>query len=218
MPVQIPGTEQYEKLLEEAARMKGVSLGLDAWRRLRRNYAAMTALIFLFLVALGSTFVSFFPLQSPKQQNLKTRIFEAPSLQARALVGNKKTSGGDLVPFSVELKQLDLEIAAKTAELQQQLAGAAGEEDANKIRRQIKDENHRTTQLMELLWPNPGLIDRALIRARIAVFGDWCIPSLCGTDQMGRDELARICWGSRVSLIVGIVATMVSLVIGVTYG
>jgi oligopeptide transport system permease protein len=35
---------------------------------------------------------------------------------------------------------------------------------------------------------------------------------------MGRDELARICWGSRASLIVGVVATLVSLIIGVSYG
>src|SRR5690606_24522224 len=47
---------------------------------------------------------------------------------------------------------------------------------------------------------------------------DWCIPSICGTDALGRDLLARLFWGGRVSLIVGVVATLVSLVIGVSYG
>jgi oligopeptide transport system permease protein len=68
------------------------------------------------------------------------------------------------------------------------------------------------------LWNAPGPITRGLIRLRLAVFGRWCIPSVCGTDELGRDVLSRIMWGSRVSLIVGFVATLVSLLIGVSWG
>ncbi|MCE9636371.1 MAG: ABC transporter permease [Planctomycetes bacterium] len=39
-----------------------------------------------------------------------------------------------------------------------------------------------------------------------------------GTDQEGRDVLARVLFGARISLLVGIVATFVSLSIGVFYG
>lgn len=39
-----------------------------------------------------------------------------------------------------------------------------------------------------------------------------------GTDPQGRDILARVLYGGRISLMVGIIATFVSLVIGVTYG
>ena len=39
-----------------------------------------------------------------------------------------------------------------------------------------------------------------------------------GTDTLGRDLLARILYGGRISLMVGLVATFVALVIGVTYG
>jgi len=60
-----------------------------------------------------------------------------------------------------------------------------------------------------------------------ADFTDWdhtsAPPSLetrhwFGTDAVGRDILVRTLEGGRISLLVGLVATLVSLAIGVTYG
>jgi len=39
-----------------------------------------------------------------------------------------------------------------------------------------------------------------------------------GTDTLGRDLFARTLYGGRISIMVGLVATFVALVIGVTYG
>lgn len=44
----------------------------------------------------------------------------------------------------------------------------------------------------------------------------WAHPM--GTDNSGRDQLARVLQGGQISLFVGILSTLVSLVIGVTYG
>jgi len=46
-------------------------------------------------------------------------------------------------------------------------------------------------------------------------------PSLrhpMGTDEAGRDMLARVLQGGRISLMVGVISTLVSLVVGVSYG
>lgn len=39
-----------------------------------------------------------------------------------------------------------------------------------------------------------------------------------GTDNAGRDQLARVLQGGQISLFVGIIATLVSLIIGISYG
>ncbi len=41
---------------------------------------------------------------------------------------------------------------------------------------------------------------------------------LLGTDKLGRDQLARVLYGGRVSLLVGLAATGVSLTIGLAWG
>ncbi|MGJ8676340.1 MAG: ABC transporter permease [Akkermansiaceae bacterium] len=41
---------------------------------------------------------------------------------------------------------------------------------------------------------------------------------LLGTDQVGRDLLARLLFGGQISILVGLVATALSVIIGVSYG
>ena len=75
-----------------------------------------------------------------------------------------------------------------------------------------------------------------LILIVLAIFAPWIAPHsysyqnldlgaqppsaefLLGTDTLGRDLFSRILYGARVSLLVGFVATAVTLVIGVSWG
>jgi len=63
----------------------------------------------------------------------------------------------------------------------------------------------------------PGLADPTLQDLRLGASppsaGHWF-----GTDELGRDTFARVIYGGRISLMVGLVATLVSLVIGVSWG
>ena len=48
--------------------------------------------------------------------------------------------------------------------------------------------------------------------------GGSLFPHIMGTDEMGRDYFVRVVYGTKVSLIVGIFAALLVLIIGVVYG
>ena len=48
--------------------------------------------------------------------------------------------------------------------------------------------------------------------------GGKVFPHIMGTDEMGRDYFVRVIYGTRVSLAVGLFASIIVLIIGVLYG
>lgn len=169
---------RYSHLLQEAEKIQGVSLGKDAWRRLKRKRVAMGSLIFLVIVCVLAVLTPALPLQAPRI--IKSELQFAPPVVS---------------PLFIE---------------EPLLASSAEAADGTQPRSQ--DELDKDG-FGELNW-----FDHGLLRVRLKVFGGWCFNSICGRDKLGRDLLSRLFWGARVSLLVGFVATLVSLVIGVSYG
>ena len=54
--------------------------------------------------------------------------------------------------------------------------------------------------------------------ANTSIGPDWETRHIFGTDALGRDLFVRTLYGGRISLLIGVVATLVSLLIGISWG
>jgi len=52
----------------------------------------------------------------------------------------------------------------------------------------------------------------------VSIGPDWGSRHIFGTDALGRDLFVRTLYGGRISLMIGVVATLVSLLIGISWG
>jgi oligopeptide transport system permease protein len=162
--------------------IRGVSLWLDAWRRLKRNRMALNGLGVVIIYCVAALLAPVLPIYSYKHQVLDHRYLP-PSLT--------KNAG-----------QLLYERQEKT------LLEAAKAEGRTELTPQEKDE---LSAYQARLATETVTLDGTIIKVNERHY-------ILGTDSLGRDVLARIVYGSRVSIAIGIVGTLTAALLGIIIG
>ncbi len=210
---------------------KSVSYWQDAWRRFRENKVSMGALavflLILFFSFIGPYFIPYSyegqyrssqklgPFQYSEGEQMAREVLSAgvdgiyaTSLQAGSLTAISKgdwyiKAGGSTYAFSFEkgVEKATL-IYDKDAENPVTIAYDSD---------YIGDGQYAEVTVVETTdTPAEGAKQLKLTRR---VF-----PHVFGTDSQGRDLMARCMYGARVSIIIGVVAALIVLVIGAIYG
>ncbi|MFJ1310149.1 ABC transporter permease [Agrobacterium sp. P15N1-A] len=194
----IPGNTAHQSLV------KSRSLFQLAALRFRRNKAAMAGSIMLLLITLFS-FIGPHFLTHTYDQVFSSYVSVAPSLEPRPDVNNLQgVMEGVASRARVELKEFSVEGQTFTATVTSsspidprttRYFDRANEFENTKV---VATEDEGRTLKLE------GEVNREYF--------------LFGTDSNGRDMLARVMLGGQISIAVGVLASLVSLGIGVLYG
>lgn len=209
---------------------KSVSYWQDAWRRFRRNHVSMGSLFVFVLILLfafvGPLFVEYSyeeqfrsaqklgPMEHSETEQMALTLiangadgFYATSLKAGSASAIKKgnwyfTGGGKTYAFTVE-KAIEKATLVYDAD-------AADPVYIGKDR-DWEDGAYKEVTVVETT--DTPAQDAQEIKLSRSVY-----PHVFGTDSQGRDLMARCMYGSRVSIIIGVVAALIVLVIGALYG
>ena len=187
-----------------AGEIQGRSLWADARRRLLANRAAMTSLVILALIGLASLVG---PLFSPHDydQIYRSYIRVPPSLSAYP----HDETVPDLVDEALRRSRATVtELAIDGDAVRLTLTGER-ELDPRLVRGLERSGDFTAATVVETGDDGHLLVVETTIVRRFF---------LLGTDSNGRDLMTRIFLGGRISLMIGLLATAVSIVIGVTYG
>ena len=186
---------------------KSTSYWQDAWRRLKQNTVAMVALGVIILLILFA--------------------FVGPSLVP---YGYEQFNHGaeNLFPWHYSLEdQLLIESVSGNAEERLENAIAAAEEEKGsalssielaKLKAQV---NATSVDVDDFIKENniksrPFGYSKAELERKAA--GEKVFPHIFGTDRNGRDIMVRLMIGTRVSMLIGVLAALLVLLIGATYG
>ena len=182
--------EEKESFIQDR---KSVSYWKDAWRRLRRNKVAMVAMVIVILLALFA--------------------FVGPAIVPYGY-DEQIPGAANLHPWHYSLEDqasLDPEAAIEQARAE---AEAEGREltrvEEAQIRAKIKAGGTENI--------TPRLFGYTNDELQRMADGEFVFPHVFGTDSRGRDILVRTMYATRVSMIIGLAAALIVLVIGSIYG
>ncbi len=210
-------TEERENFIQDR---KSVSYWADAWRRLRKNIVAMVALCIVVIIAL---FAFIGPMVVPYTYKQQVRGSESLhpwhySLEDQQRISDyleEHNGAGKLTPDeAVEKARAEAAAAGKTLSRVEEAKIRA---QANVSQGQTAEEVTQADAVKALgIQSKPFGYSMQELQRKAA--GEDVFPHVFGTDEQGRDIMVRVMVGARVSIIVGVCAALLVLVIGALYG
>ena len=195
----------------------------DAWRRLRKNTVAMVALVIIILLAIFA-FVG--PAVVPYTYKQQIRGSEALHPWHYSLEDQEKinaymeehSGAGKLSPDEA-VEQARKEAEAKGTTLSR-VDEAKIRAKANVSQQQASDNEEKVTEAdaVKALGIKHSMFGYSNKELQKKAEGEKVFPHVFGTDDQGRDIMVRVMVGARVSIIVGVCAALLVLIIGALYG
>ncbi|MBQ6495929.1 MAG: ABC transporter permease [Firmicutes bacterium] len=214
---------EREDMVEER---KSVSYWSDAARRFKRNTVSMVAL-FVFIVMLLFAFLgpALIPYDYSKQYRSAQKLGPGEFSQQEALVKSIEDDvdcmyatalqPGSMTALDARDYYFKFKGDTYAFTLDEKLADAVIilQGDKLSIVKESQINNGTITGSTPLSYTSEPSDSAKELDVVKSVF-----PHMVGTDSQGRDLLARTMYGARVSLIVGIIAAFIVLIIGSLYG
>ena len=209
---------------------KSVSYWQDAWRRFRKNPVSMGALIVFIVILLypyvGPYFIEYsYEDQYRSAQKLGPMQYSETEQMVRDLVANgaegvyaTSVKSGSLT--AIKKGDWYIEYKGKTYAFNLQKTLEKGtlvlDVDAADPVYIGKDKDYENGSFTEVTIVETT--DTPAEGAQKLELSNSVFPHFFGTDSQGRDLMARCMYGARVSILIGIVAALIVLVIGALYG
>ena len=210
-------TEERENFIQDR---KSVSYWADAWRRLRKNIVAMVALCIVVIIALvafsGPMVVPYtYKQQVRGSESLHPWHYSLEDQQRISDYLEEHNGAGKLTPDeAVERARAEAAAAGKTLSRVEEAKIRA---QANVSQGQTAEEVTQADAVKALgIQSKPFGYSMQELQRKAA--GEDVFPHVFGTDEQGRDIMVRVMVGARVSIIVGVCAALLVLVIGALYG
>ncbi|WP_353642208.1 ABC transporter permease subunit [Mesorhizobium sp. WSM2239] len=193
-----------EVLSEAGPTIAGRSLWQDAWRRLRKNKAAVASAIVLLILALAGIFG---PLVAPHPYDrIYPQYVRTPASLEAYPKAERIIPAFESVVSRARVEMGPVEVEGSTV----RMPISSGEPlDPRIVRYVDRSDLFENARIEEL---------SADGRSGVMVADVHRLRFLFGTDSNGRDLLSRILIGIRVSLAIGVLASAMALLLGVSYG